>query len=66
MIGGLRSAHRWIWLALAILLPALIFFAVRARTKLPVQELPAALAPAAQASDDANDAHGADDADGAR
>ena len=63
MIGGLRSAHRWIWLALAFLLPALIFFAVRARTVLPVQELPAALAPAAQASDDADDA---DDADGAR
>ena len=56
MIGGLRSAHRWIWLALAMLLPALIFFAVRARTALPVQELPAALAPAAQPSDDGDGA----------
>ncbi len=53
MIGRLRSAHRWIWLALAILLPALLFFAVRARTALPIQELPPALAPAAQPSDDA-------------
>lgn len=54
MIGGLRTAHRWIWLALAILLPALLFFAVRARTAPPVQELPPALAPAAQPSDDAD------------
>jgi hypothetical protein len=53
MIGRLRSAHRWIWLALAILLPALLFFAVRARTALPIQALPPALAPAAQPSDDA-------------
>ncbi len=59
MIGRLRSAHRWIWLALAILLPALLFLAVRARTSLPLQELPAALAPAAQASDDADEAGGA-------
>ena len=56
MIGGLRMAHRWIWLALALLLPALLFFAMRARTVLPLQELPAALAPAAQPSDDADDA----------
>ena len=59
MIGGLRSAHRWIWLALAILLPALLFLAVRARTAPPLQELPAVLAPAAQPSDDAGDAGGA-------
>lgn len=52
MIGRLRSAHRWIWLALAILLPALLFLAVRARTAPPLQELPPALAPAAQPSDD--------------
>ncbi len=56
MIGGLRSAHRWIWLALAILLPALLFLAVRARTTLPLQELPPALAPAAQPSDDSGGA----------
>lgn len=56
MIGSLRSTHRWIWLALAILLPALLFFAVRARTALPLQELPPTLAPAAQASDDAGGA----------
>lgn len=66
MIGGLRSAHRWIWLALAILLPALLILAVRARTSLPLQELPPALAPAALPSDDADDADVADDADGAR
>ncbi len=56
MIGGLRSAHRWIWLALAILLPALLFLAVRARTAPPVQELPSALAPAALPSDDVDGA----------
>lgn len=56
MIRGLRTTHRWIWLALAILLPALLFFAVRARKAPPVQDLPAALAPAAQPSDDADDA----------
>lgn len=56
MIGGLRSAHRWIWLALALLLPALLFLAVRARTALPVQELPSALAPAALPSDDVDGA----------
>ncbi len=53
MIGGLRTAHRWIWLALAILLPTLLFLAVHARTALPLQELPSALAPAALPSDDA-------------
>ncbi len=53
MIGGLRRAHRWIWLALAILLPALLVLAVRARIALPVQELPAVLAPDAQSADDA-------------
>ncbi|MBP7586865.1 MAG: hypothetical protein KBA72_02865 [Thermoanaerobaculia bacterium] len=53
MIARFRSTHRWIWLALAILLPTLLFFAVRARTALPIQELPPALAPAAQPSDDA-------------
>lgn len=52
MIGHLRSAHRWIWLALAILLPALLVFAMRARTEPPLQELPPALAPAALPSDD--------------
>ena len=56
MIGGLRTTHRWIWLALAILLPALLFFAIRARTVLPMQELPPALAPAAQSSDDSDGA----------
>jgi hypothetical protein len=56
MIGGQRTTHRWIWLALAVLLPALLFFAVRARTVPPVQEIPPTLAPAAQASDDADDA----------
>ena len=55
MIGSLRTTHRWIWLALAVLLPALLFFAMRARTALPLQELPPALAPAAQPSDDADD-----------
>lgn len=56
MIGGLRSTHRWIWLALAVLLPALLFFAVRARTAMPVESLPSALAPAAQPSDDSDGA----------
>lgn len=56
MISRLRTTHRWIWLALAIFLPALLFLAMRARTETPLQELPAALAPAAQPSDDADDA----------
>ncbi|MDQ1349363.1 MAG: hypothetical protein QG573_2742 [Acidobacteriota bacterium] len=56
MIGGLRTAHRWIWLLLALLLPWLLVMAVRARQELPLQQLPAALAPAAQPSDDADDA----------
>lgn len=53
MIGGLRSAHRWIWLALALLLPTLLFFAWRARPSLPLETLPPALSPAAQPADDA-------------
>jgi hypothetical protein len=53
MIAGLRSAHRWIWLLLALLLPLLMVLAVRARTTLPLEELPPALAPAAEPSDDA-------------
>ena len=56
MIGSLRATHRGIWLALAVLLPALLFFARRARTALPLQELPPALAPAAQPSDDTDGA----------
>lgn len=55
MIRGLRRTHRWIWLALSIVLPALLFFAMRARTQLPLQELPPTLAPAALPSDEADD-----------
>lgn len=51
MIGGLRTAHRWIWLLLALLLPALLMLAIRAREEPPLQELPAALAPHALPSD---------------
>jgi hypothetical protein len=56
VIRALRQTHRWIWLALALLLPALLWCAVRARTSLPLEVLPSALAPAAQPSDDADDA----------
>lgn len=56
MISSLRTAHRWIWLLLALLLPWLFVLAARARQELPLQKLPAALAPAAQPSDDADDA----------
>ena len=55
MIRAQRQSHRWIWLALALLLPALLWTAVRARTSLPLEVLPPALAPAAQPSDDADD-----------
>lgn len=55
MIRALRQTHRWIWLALALLLPALLWCAVRARTSPPLEVLPPALAPAAQPSDDADD-----------
>lgn len=53
MIRGLRTAHRWIWLLLALLLPMLLMMALRARQSVPRQELPAALAPEAQPADDA-------------
>ena len=53
MIRALRTAHRWIWLLLAILLPMLLVLALRARQPMPLQDLPAALAPSAQPSDDA-------------
>ncbi|MEO8195664.1 MAG: hypothetical protein ABI689_02965 [Thermoanaerobaculia bacterium] len=53
MIRRLRTAHRWIWLLLALLLPVLLVVALRARQPLPLQELPAALAPDAQPADDA-------------
>ena len=42
MIAARRVRHLAIWLALAVALPLLIFFAVRARPAPPVQpELPA-------------------------
>ncbi len=53
MIGGLRRAHRWIWLALALLLPAIFVLALRARTAPPLEVLSPALAPAAMPADDA-------------
>jgi hypothetical protein len=53
MIAELRSAHRWIWLLLALLLPLLVVMALRARTTLPIEDLPPALAPAAEPADDA-------------
>lgn len=56
MIGGLRTAHRWIWLVLAILLPVLLVLALRARSLPPLETLPAALAPEAQRSDDSDGA----------
>ena len=52
MIAGLRSAHRWIWLLLALLLPALVVLALRARSAPPLELLPATLEPAAEPSDD--------------
>lgn len=53
MIGGLRRAHRWIWLALALVLPLLLVFALRARRALPLEALPPALATEALPADDA-------------
>jgi hypothetical protein len=52
MIAGLRAAHRWIWLLLALLLPALVVLALRARSAPPLEQISPALEPAAQPSDD--------------
>ena len=42
MIRAHRSRHRWIWLALALLLPVLLVAAFRARVDRPTSEsLPA-------------------------
>jgi hypothetical protein len=46
MILPLRRAHRWIWLALALLLPALYLAALALRPAPPrLDRLPAALEP---------------------
>lgn len=46
MILPLRRAHRWIWLALALLLPALYLAALALRPAAPrLDRLPAALEP---------------------
>lgn len=52
MIRALRSRHLAIWIALAILLPLLLFAALRARRAVPVEPLPAALVPDARPADD--------------
>jgi len=45
LIRPLRRRHRWIWTALAVLLPLLVWAALAARpARVPPQELPAALA----------------------
>ena len=53
MIRALRRRHRAIWVALAIVLPLLLWAALRARRPAALQELPAALAPHAAPADDA-------------
>jgi len=52
LIRGLRTAHRWIWLLLALLLPVFFLLALQARQERPLQELQPVLAPAAQPADD--------------
>ena len=53
MIRALRRRHRAIWIGLAIVLPILLYAALRARRATPTQELPATLAPHAAPADDA-------------
>lgn len=53
MIAPLRTAHRWIWTLLALLLPALLYAALSARVEPADGGLPAELptemtAPAAE------------------
>jgi len=53
MIAAHRRRHRLVWLALAIVLPLLLWSAVRARPERPLnRELPAGVEPFA---DDARD-----------
>jgi hypothetical protein len=52
VIRELRRGHRIVWLALALLLPALLVAALLARRAPPPQELPPTLAPDAAMSDD--------------
>lgn len=52
MIRVLRRRHFALWLAFAILLPLLLVVALRARRSVPVEPLPAALAPDAVPADD--------------
>ncbi len=51
MIRSLRRAHRWLWLALLVVLPWLVAAAVAARHARVTQPLPAELAPYARPSD---------------
>lgn len=57
MIAGLRRAHRWIWLVLALLLPALVALALHARSEPPLEQISPLLE---------SEAHPSDDAEGAR
>jgi hypothetical protein len=43
MIAPLRTAHRWIWTLLALLLPALLYAALSARTQPTGDGMPADL-----------------------
>ena len=52
MIRSLRRRHLATWIALAILLPVLLYAALRARRTPPTQELPEALAPLSAPADD--------------
>ena len=52
MIRSLRRRHLATWIALAVLLPVLLYAALRARRTPPTQDLPEALAPLAVPADD--------------
>ncbi len=48
MIRSLRRTHRWVWMALLLLLPCLIAAALAARRVVEPQPLPPELAPLAR------------------
>lgn len=52
MIRTLRRRHLAVWIVLAILIPVLLYAALRARRSAPAGAIPEALAPYAAPADD--------------
>jgi len=54
VIRSLRRAHRWVWMALVLLLPWLVAAALAARRSVAPQPLPPELAPYARPAEAAS------------